>query len=81
MRELGRLDFLIANAPLTIEAPIVEMTAEVFDTVVRTNLHGVFHVLSPALKIMTAQKRGGGCPSSARAPDVDQRGRRTPLLG
>jgi NAD(P)-dependent dehydrogenase (short-subunit alcohol dehydrogenase family) len=58
VRELGRLDFLIANAALTIEAPIVEMTPEVFDTVVRTNLHGVFHVLSPALKIMTAQKRG-----------------------
>jgi len=58
VREFGRLDFLIANAAITIEKPIVEMTAEVFDTVVRTNLHGVFHVLSPALKIMTDQKRG-----------------------
>lgn len=56
--ELGRLDFLIANAGLTIEAPIVEMGPETFDTVVRNNLHGVFHVVAPALKVMTRQKRG-----------------------
>lgn len=58
MGELGRLDYLIANAGLTLEAPIVEMSAETFDTVVRNNLHGVFHVLAPALQVMTRQKRG-----------------------
>ena len=34
------------------------MAPEAFDAVVRTNLYGVFHVLSPALKIMTAAGRG-----------------------
>jgi NAD(P)-dependent dehydrogenase (short-subunit alcohol dehydrogenase family) len=56
--DLGRLDFLVANAAVTVERPITEMPPEVFDTVVRTNLHGVFHVLAPALRVMTAQKRG-----------------------
>jgi NAD(P)-dependent dehydrogenase (short-subunit alcohol dehydrogenase family) len=58
MKDLGRLDFLVANHAVTIEKPIVEMPPEVFEKVVRTNLIGVFHVLSPALKLMTAQGRG-----------------------
>jgi NAD(P)-dependent dehydrogenase (short-subunit alcohol dehydrogenase family) len=56
--ELGRLDFLVTNAGLTIEGPIVDTTPEVFDAVVRSNLHGVFHVLGPALRVMIGQKRG-----------------------
>jgi NAD(P)-dependent dehydrogenase (short-subunit alcohol dehydrogenase family) len=56
--DLGRLDFLITNAAVTVEGPIVETDPAVFDTVVRTNLHGVFHALSPALRVMTSQKRG-----------------------
>jgi NAD(P)-dependent dehydrogenase (short-subunit alcohol dehydrogenase family) len=56
--ELGRLDFLIANAALTIEQKITDMSPETFDTVLRSNLNGVFHVLSPALAVMTAQERG-----------------------
>ncbi len=56
--DLGRLDFLVANHGMTIEKPIVEMSPEIFDTVVRSNLNGVFHVLSPALKVLTEQKSG-----------------------
>lgn len=55
---LGRLDFLISNAAVTIEGRLWETSAEVFDAVVRTNLHGCFHVMAPALEVMTAQKRG-----------------------
>jgi NAD(P)-dependent dehydrogenase (short-subunit alcohol dehydrogenase family) len=55
---LGRLDFLIANAAITLEGKLTEMSAETFDTVIRNNLNGVFHVLSPALSVMTAQGRG-----------------------
>jgi NAD(P)-dependent dehydrogenase (short-subunit alcohol dehydrogenase family) len=58
IRGFGRLDFLIANAALTIEAPIVQLSAEHFDTVIRTNLHGVFHVLAPALRHMIDEGRG-----------------------
>ncbi len=54
----GRLDFLVADAGVTLEAPLAEMAPEAFDAVVRTNLYGVFHVLSPALRIMTAAGRG-----------------------
>jgi len=56
--ELGRLDFLVANAAITLEGRLAEMAPETFETVIRTNLNGVFHVLSPALAVMTAQKRG-----------------------
>jgi NAD(P)-dependent dehydrogenase (short-subunit alcohol dehydrogenase family) len=56
--ELGRLDFLISNAAMTIEAPIAETPPENFDRVVRTNLHGAFNVLSPALRHMTKQGHG-----------------------
>ena len=54
----GRLDFVIANAGLSIEGPIAEMSPETFETVMRANLNGAFHVMSPALKIMTAAGRG-----------------------
>lgn len=56
--DLDRLDFLIANHAVTIEKPIADMPPETFETVIRNNLNGVFHVLSPALKHMTAQGRG-----------------------
>ena len=55
---LGRLDFLVANAGVTLEGPLATMPPETFDTVIRNNLYGVFHVLSPALRVMCAQKRG-----------------------
>jgi NAD(P)-dependent dehydrogenase (short-subunit alcohol dehydrogenase family) len=58
MEEFGRLDFLVANHAVTIESPLVDMPPEVFDTVVQSNLNGVFYVLSPALKVMTEQQRG-----------------------
>jgi len=58
VNELGRLDFLVTNAAVTIEGSIVKTPPEVFDTVVRNNLHGVFHVLAPALRVMTGQQRG-----------------------
>jgi NAD(P)-dependent dehydrogenase (short-subunit alcohol dehydrogenase family) len=58
VKDLGRLDFLVSNHAVTIEKPIVEMSSEVFDAVLRSNLNGVFHILSPALKVLTEQKRG-----------------------
>lgn len=58
LSDLGRLDFLVANAGVTLEGPLASMAPETFDTVIRNNLHGVFHVLSPALRVMCGQKRG-----------------------
>jgi len=56
--KFGRLDILVSNAALTIENELVDTPAEDFDTVIRTNLLGAFHVIRPALKIMTRAGRG-----------------------
>ncbi len=58
LSEFDRLDFLVANAGLTLEGPLSEMSAKTFETVIRANLLGVFNVLSPSLRIMQAQQRG-----------------------
>ncbi|WP_296600026.1 SDR family NAD(P)-dependent oxidoreductase [Phenylobacterium sp.] len=57
-QQLGRLDFLVANAALTLEGKLADMDPVTFATVLRVNVNGVFHVLAPALKAMTAQRRG-----------------------
>lgn len=57
-KRFGRLDFLIANAGLTLEGKIVDLSPKAFATVLETNLNGVFHVLAPALRLMTAAGRG-----------------------
>lgn len=54
----GRLDFLIANAGVTLEGRLADLSPEDFDAVVRTNLHGAFHVMAPALRLMTQAGRG-----------------------
>lgn len=54
----GRLDFLIANAALTIEGAIADLSAETFETVIRNNLLGVFNILSPAVRVMQRAGRG-----------------------
>lgn len=56
--EFGGLDFLIANAGVTLEGPLATMSPETFDTVIRINLNGVFNVLAPALREMTARRYG-----------------------
>ncbi len=57
-QHFGRLDFLIANAALTIEGKIIDLSPETYATVVRNNLMGVFNLLSPALALMEEAKRG-----------------------
>jgi NAD(P)-dependent dehydrogenase (short-subunit alcohol dehydrogenase family) len=56
--EFGRLDFLIANAALTLEGEIKDLSAETFATVIRANLAGAFNVMSPAMRQMTEARRG-----------------------
>lgn len=54
----GGLDFLVSNAGLTLEAPIVETGPDRFTAVLRANLVGAFNVLAPALRHMTGQGSG-----------------------
>lgn len=56
--DYGRLDFLVANAGVTLEGPLTELSPEAFDAVICTNLHGAFHVMAPALRLMTEAGRG-----------------------
>jgi NAD(P)-dependent dehydrogenase (short-subunit alcohol dehydrogenase family) len=58
VREYGRLDFLVSNAALTLEGPIVDTPPERFATVIRANLTGTFNILAPALQVMTKAGRG-----------------------
>lgn len=57
-QQFGRLDYLIANAALTIEGEIAELSPDVFETVIRNNLLGTFNILSPALGVMREARRG-----------------------
>jgi NAD(P)-dependent dehydrogenase (short-subunit alcohol dehydrogenase family) len=58
VQAFGRLDFLVSNAALTLEAPIVDTPPEHFATVIRANLTGTFNILAPALRVMTRARRG-----------------------
>lgn len=58
VRAFGRLDFLVSNAAVTLEAPIVETPPERFATVIAANLLGTFNVLAPALEVMAKARRG-----------------------
>ena len=48
----GRIDVLIHNAGIVRRAPLAEMTAEDFDTVLDVHLRGAFHVVRPAFPLM-----------------------------
>ena len=52
------LDFLVNNAGILIEKPLLETTAEDFDRLIGVNLRGAFLVGREALRIMTRQGEG-----------------------
>ena len=56
--EFGRIDILVNNAGTDRNVPIVDMTDEVWDLVLDTNLKGVFHCCRAVLPTMIKQKSG-----------------------
>lgn len=54
-----RLDLLVNNAGVTICRPFLETTPEIFDTVVNTDLRGVFFMAQRAAKYMIRQNCEG----------------------
>lgn len=58
VEQWGRLDIVVANAGVVSTGPITEVTDEVWETLVATNLSGVFHVLRAVLPVMRAQQYG-----------------------
>ncbi len=55
---LGGLHILVNNAGITEDQLFVRMKPEAWRKVLATNLDGVFHVTSPAARIMLRQKEG-----------------------
>lgn len=56
---MGRLDILVNNAGLEIEAPFWEVTEEDYDSVLETNLKGVFFTTQAFVRHLRDAKCGG----------------------
>lgn len=56
--ELGAIDILVNNAGYGLFKPVVEMTAEEFDDLLRVNLHGVFLATKYVLPHMYERRSG-----------------------
>jgi 3-oxoacyl-[acyl-carrier protein] reductase len=54
----GGLDILVNNAGIGIFKPVDELTPEEWDSIIETNLSGVFYCCREAIPLM--RKRGGG---------------------
>ena len=76
VEELGRLDILINCAGTNIRKPLVEYTEEEWDTILNTNLKGLFFCSQAAAKIMIKQGKGRIVNISSGAAQVG-----VPLLG
>lgn len=59
MEEFGRLDIMLNNAGVALSAPILEMSDELFDKVLATNLRSAFIGAQLAARRMIAGGRGG----------------------
>ncbi len=55
---LGGLDLLVNNAGIESQAPTLEMSLEVWERVLRTNLTGAFLCIREAGRLMAAERRG-----------------------
>lgn len=58
IEKFGRIDVLINNAGITMDATLAKMTEEQFDRVVSVNLKGVFQVTQAVLPAMLSAGKG-----------------------
>jgi len=56
--ELGRVDFLLANAGILSYAPVATMAEDQWDEVIATNLSGVYRAIRAVLPTMIEQRFG-----------------------
>jgi 3-oxoacyl-[acyl-carrier protein] reductase len=74
VRQLGRLDVLVANAGTVHDGLLAMMTVQQWDTVLDTNLRGAFLCIREALPFMMRQKSGSIVCLSSIAADKAGRG-------
>ncbi len=58
VKEFGRIDVLVNNAGISRHKPIEEMTLDLWNEVIDTNLKGVFLCCKAVIPVMKKQKRG-----------------------
>jgi len=58
LKKFNRIDILVNNAGISRHKPIEEMTLEIWDSVIKTNLTGVFLCSKAITPIMKKQGRG-----------------------
>ena len=58
VKQLGRLDILVNNAGVTKDTLLLRMKVEEWDTVVNTNLKGVFLCTQEGIKVMVRRRYG-----------------------
>ncbi|SDA26088.1 3-oxoacyl-[acyl-carrier-protein] reductase [Ruminococcus sp. YE71] len=56
--EFGRIDVLVNNAGITNLTPMLKMSDEDFDRVMRTNAYGTFYMMRSAAPVMKKQRSG-----------------------
>lgn len=67
VQQFGRVDFLLANAGIYESSTVAQMSDQMFDDVIRTNLYGVFNIMRAALPPMTRQGYGRIVATSSAA--------------
>ena len=58
VKQLGKLDILVNNAGVTKDTLLLRMKVEDWDTVINTNLKGVFLCTQEGIKVMLRQRYG-----------------------
>ncbi len=58
LERFGRLDVLVNNAGISRHRPILDMTVEMFEAVMRVNVTGTFICCRAVVPVMTRQRRG-----------------------
>jgi len=58
VKDMGSLDIVVANAGVVSTGPVEQVSDQIWQHLVNTNLSGVFHTLRAAIPVMRAQRFG-----------------------
>jgi NAD(P)-dependent dehydrogenase (short-subunit alcohol dehydrogenase family) len=73
-RDLGPIDVVHNNAGISVFAPLVDTTDELFGELLRTNLAGAFHTLREAARVMQPRRRGAIVNTASELALIGQAG-------